>query len=254
MIQAYVARPDGSGPYPGIVLVHHAPGWDEFYQEFARRFANHGFVAICPNLYYREGHGTPDDVAAQVRAAGGVADGQVVADCEAAMGWLKSLPTSNGKVGIIGTCSGGRHSVDPRRPHHRRDGPGPRHRDVRGVRLRREWPAVKRKLHGLPDPDGDGRPQGRHRPPGASLALHRPRSPRPSKTPSRRSALRSARSRSPRPRSAAYCASPALCTTRPRKRYRSTTARRDFLADATEPLLTHRSFVKPCRNRLTRLG
>jgi carboxymethylenebutenolidase len=111
LIQAYVARPDGAGPYPGIVLVHHAPGWDELYQEFTRRFANHGFAAICPNLYNREGHGTPDDVAAQVRAAGGVPDDRVVADCEAAMGWLKSLPTSNGKVGIIGSCSGGRHSV-----------------------------------------------------------------------------------------------------------------------------------------------
>jgi carboxymethylenebutenolidase len=35
----------------------------------------------------------------------------VVADCAAALGWLKALPTSNGKVGIIGTCSGGRHAL-----------------------------------------------------------------------------------------------------------------------------------------------
>ena len=63
LIGAYVARPAGDGPFPGLVLVHHAPGWDEFYLEFAHRFANHGFVAICPNLYFRYGHGTPDDVA-----------------------------------------------------------------------------------------------------------------------------------------------------------------------------------------------
>jgi carboxymethylenebutenolidase len=110
-IQAYVARPQSPDPCPGIVLVHHAPGWDEFYQEFARRLANHGFTAMCPNLYNRAGHGTPDEVTAKVRAEGGVADDQVVADCEAALGWLKSLPTSNGKVGIIGTCSGARHTV-----------------------------------------------------------------------------------------------------------------------------------------------
>jgi carboxymethylenebutenolidase len=110
-IHAYVARPGGTGPYPGIVLVHHLPGWDELYQEFARRFANHGYTVIAPDLYCREGHGTPDDVAAKVRADGGVADAQVAADCEAAMSWLRALPTSNGKVGIIGTCSGGRHTV-----------------------------------------------------------------------------------------------------------------------------------------------
>ena len=111
LVHAYVARPEGDGPFPGVVLVHHMPGWDEFYQEFARRLANHGYTVICPDLYCRSGHGTPDDVAARVRAEGGVADDSVVADGEAALRWLKSLPTSNGRVGIIGTCSGGRHAV-----------------------------------------------------------------------------------------------------------------------------------------------
>jgi carboxymethylenebutenolidase len=111
LIHAYVARPLGDGPFPGIVLVHHMPGWDEIYQEFARRLANHGYTVICPDLYCRAGHGTPDDVAAKIRAEGGVADDSVVADCEAALRWLKSLPTANGKVGIAGTCSGGRHAM-----------------------------------------------------------------------------------------------------------------------------------------------
>lgn len=111
LIHAYVARPEGDGPLPGIVVIHHMPGWDEFYFEFTRRLANHGYTAICPDLYCRTGHGTPDDVAAAIRAQGGIADDSVVADCGAALRWLKSLPTSNGKVGIIGTCSGGRHAV-----------------------------------------------------------------------------------------------------------------------------------------------
>jgi carboxymethylenebutenolidase len=110
-IHAYVARPDGAGPYPGVVLIHHAPGWDEFYREFSRRFAEHGYLAIVPNLFERFGHGTPDDVAAAVRAAGGIADDSVVGDGEAALNWVKAQPISNGKVGIIGTCSGGRHAV-----------------------------------------------------------------------------------------------------------------------------------------------
>jgi carboxymethylenebutenolidase len=110
-IHTYIARPSGEGPYPGVVLLHHAPGWDEFYREFARRFAEHGYIAIAPNLYERFGHGTPDDVAAMVRGAGGVSDDSVVADAEAALAWVQSQPTSNGKVGVIGTCSGGRHAV-----------------------------------------------------------------------------------------------------------------------------------------------
>ncbi len=111
LIHAYLARPEGAGPFPGVLLIHHMPGWDEFYQEFARRLANHGYTVLCPDLYCRFGHGTPDDVAASVRAGGGVADDDVVADGGAALGWLRSLPTSNGRVGIIGSCSGGRHAV-----------------------------------------------------------------------------------------------------------------------------------------------
>jgi carboxymethylenebutenolidase len=110
-IHAYVARPTGDGPTPGIVAVHHLPGWDEFYREFSDRLARHGYTVICPDLYCRFGHGTPDDVAATVRSQGGVADDSVVADCAAALAWLNALPTSNGKVGIIGSCSGGRHAL-----------------------------------------------------------------------------------------------------------------------------------------------
>ena len=58
-IHAYVVRPDAEAPVPGIVVVHHMPGWDEFYQEFAERLARHGYTVICPDLYCRFGHGTP---------------------------------------------------------------------------------------------------------------------------------------------------------------------------------------------------
>jgi carboxymethylenebutenolidase len=110
-IHAYVARPAGDGPRPGIVAVHHMPGWDEFYREFSDRLARHGYTVICPDLYCRYGHGSPDDITAKVRGEGGVPDDTVVADCAAAREWLLAQPSSNGKVGIIGTCSGGRHAL-----------------------------------------------------------------------------------------------------------------------------------------------
>jgi carboxymethylenebutenolidase len=107
---AYWARPSEGKPCPGVVAVHHLPGWDEFYREFARRLASHGYSVICPDLYCRFGHGAPDDIAARERAAGGISDDTAVGDLVGAMQFLRALPTSNGKVGIIGTCSGGRHA------------------------------------------------------------------------------------------------------------------------------------------------
>ncbi len=66
-------------------------------------------MTISPNLYFRDGHGTPEDVGAKVRAAGGVADEQVLGDVEGAIKFLRAQPNLNGKVGVFGTCSGGRH-------------------------------------------------------------------------------------------------------------------------------------------------
>ncbi len=109
-IHAYFARPLGPGPYPGIVLFHHRPGWDYFYRETTRRFAHHGYLAICPDLYCRFGHGTPDDVAALVRAQGDVPDAQVTGDGRGCTEFLRALPISSGRVGLFGTCSGGRHA------------------------------------------------------------------------------------------------------------------------------------------------
>jgi carboxymethylenebutenolidase len=70
-----------------------------------------GYNAICPNLYARQGLDVdPDDAAAATREAGGIPDEQLVGDAKGAIEALRALPTSNGKVGVIGYCSGGRHS------------------------------------------------------------------------------------------------------------------------------------------------
>lgn len=109
-INAYFARPLGPGQFPAMVLAHHMPGWDQWYHEATLKFAQHSYVTITPNLYFRAGHGTPEDVAAKVRGEGGVADDQAVGDLAGALQYVRALPYSNGKVGIFGTCSGGRHA------------------------------------------------------------------------------------------------------------------------------------------------
>ena len=107
---AYYARPTRAGRFGGIVVIHHLPGWDEWITEVTRKFAHHGYAAIAPHLYFRDGPGSPDDIGAKVRAAGGVADDQVVGDVAGAAKFLRAQPHSNGKVGVIGFCSGGRHA------------------------------------------------------------------------------------------------------------------------------------------------
>lgn len=110
VIESYLARPLGAGPYPGVLLIHHRPGWDEASKEMVRKFAYHGYVAISPNLHHREGPGSADDMAAAAQAAGGVPDDRCIGDADGAIKYLESLPCYNGKVGVIGFCSGGRQT------------------------------------------------------------------------------------------------------------------------------------------------
>src|SRR5665213_1490026 len=111
-VEAYFARPEGAERRGGVVVIHHMPGFDRATKEITRRFAELGYDAICPNLYWRDAPGAaPDDAAALVRAKGGVPDEQLLGDVAGAAAYLRGLPTSNGKVGVIGYCSGGRQSV-----------------------------------------------------------------------------------------------------------------------------------------------
>jgi carboxymethylenebutenolidase len=111
-IEAYLARPAQDGPRGGVVVIHHMPGYDRATKEITRRFAELGYDAICPNLYWREAPGAaPDDAAATARAQGGVPDPRLVGDVGGAATYLRSLPGSNRRVGVIGYCSGGRQSV-----------------------------------------------------------------------------------------------------------------------------------------------
>ena len=111
-IEAYLARPTEEGARGGVVVIHHMPGYDRGTKEIVRRFAELGYDALCPNLHWRFAPGAaPDDAAATARAQGGVPDAQLVGDVGGAAAYLRELPSSNGRVGVIGYCSGGRQSV-----------------------------------------------------------------------------------------------------------------------------------------------
>src|SRR6266702_4049655 len=110
-IEAYLARPMSQGPFGGVVVIHHMPGYDAPTKEITRRFAAGGYNALMPNLYHRDAPGaSPDDAAAAARAKGGVPDERLVGDVAGAADHLRGLPGCNGKIGVIGYCSGGRQS------------------------------------------------------------------------------------------------------------------------------------------------
>ena len=109
-IRAYYSRPLGVDSFPGIVLIPHMPGWDEWCRETARRFTAHGYGVVCPNIYEDFGDGTPVEVSERARSMGGARDKDVMGDVAASLSFLRSQVNASGKVGVIGMCSGGRHT------------------------------------------------------------------------------------------------------------------------------------------------
>ncbi len=112
-IEAYSARTLQAGPVGGVVVIHHLPGYDRQTKEFTRAFAAGGLNAVMPNLYHREAPGAaPDDAMAAARAAGAIPlpDERIVGEVAGTAAYLRGLSNSNGKVGVLGHCSGGRQS------------------------------------------------------------------------------------------------------------------------------------------------
>jgi carboxymethylenebutenolidase len=49
--EGYLARPEGTGPFPGLVIIHEAYGLNENIKDIARRFADQGYVALAVDLF-----------------------------------------------------------------------------------------------------------------------------------------------------------------------------------------------------------
>ncbi len=111
-MRAFVARPDGPGPHPGIIVLQEAFGVNAHIRDLAGRFAAQGHVAIAPELYHRTGPGleapyTDFDVIRPHMAAMTL-DGQL-ADLEAVHQWLVAEPRVDAaRLAAIGYCMGGR--------------------------------------------------------------------------------------------------------------------------------------------------
>lgn len=57
----FLARPEGDGPFPGVIVIQEWWGLNENIKDIAKRFANEGFVAFAPDLYHGEVVAEPDE-------------------------------------------------------------------------------------------------------------------------------------------------------------------------------------------------
>ena len=104
VMPGYLAVPDGSGPWPGVVLVHDVVGMGSDLRTQADWLAEEGYLALAPNLFHWSGHTRCllSSMRDYLRRRGRVFD-----DLEAARGWIMADERCSGRVGVIGWCFGG---------------------------------------------------------------------------------------------------------------------------------------------------
>ncbi|MGF1575869.1 MAG: dienelactone hydrolase family protein [Cyanophyceae cyanobacterium] len=109
-IPGYYAKPKGSGPFPIILVVQEIFGVHEHLQDVCRRLAKLGYVAVAPELFFRQGDVSQLDTIPEIRAiVAQVPDAQVLEDLDAAVQWAAGHASGDpNRVGITGFCWGGR--------------------------------------------------------------------------------------------------------------------------------------------------
>ena len=110
-INAYYSRPVASGSRGGVVVIMEAFGLNDHIKDVARRFAEAGYLAIAPDMYTREGSPDESNMDSVIQTMFSVPDSQAIADLDGAAAYIRSQTDSNGKVGAIGFCSGGRYTL-----------------------------------------------------------------------------------------------------------------------------------------------
>ena len=108
---AYLASPDGAGPFPGVVVIHEAYGLNDNIKDIARRFAEQGYVALAVDLFAGRNR-----VVCMLRYFSGMIlnslDHPGIHEMKAALTFLTGQPgVDSARIGAIGFCMGGSFAI-----------------------------------------------------------------------------------------------------------------------------------------------
>lgn len=108
-LPAYVARPDGPGPFPVVIVASEIFGLHAYIQDVCRRLARQGYAAMAPGYFLRAGDPAPlTDFAEIMPIVNAAGHDQVMGDTGAALAWLDAQPWADvSRAGITGFCWGG---------------------------------------------------------------------------------------------------------------------------------------------------
>ena len=110
-LEGFLARPDGEGPFPAIVVIHEAYGLNENIKDITRRFADQGFVALAADLFAGRNRAI-----CMFRFMGNLLlnslQNNTITDLKASLTFLSEQQgVDDARLGAVGYCMGGSFAI-----------------------------------------------------------------------------------------------------------------------------------------------
>lgn len=102
----FLARPQESGSYPGVVMIHEWWGLNQNIKDMARELATQGYVVLAVDLYGGEIAATSDEARSLVSSLN---QSKSIENMKAATAYLKTQNAD--KIASLGWCFGGGQSL-----------------------------------------------------------------------------------------------------------------------------------------------
>jgi carboxymethylenebutenolidase len=108
-VLAYVAKPEGDGPFPTVIMIHEFYGLNESIIGKAEGLADEGYYVVAPDTFRGS---TTSWIPRAIYQVISTKQEDVNADLDSVFAWLESQPeVVNDRIAISGFCYGGRASL-----------------------------------------------------------------------------------------------------------------------------------------------
>ncbi len=110
-MESFLAKPDGTGPFPGVIVIHEIFGLNDNIREIAGQFAEQGYAALAVDLFSNRNR-----MVCMMQIIHGMLirplNNSMLDDLKSSVAFLqKQASVDANRIGTVGFCMGGAYAL-----------------------------------------------------------------------------------------------------------------------------------------------